>query len=184
MRKIVLDTETTGLNRSHNGSVCKGHRIIEIGCIEILDGIITGEKFHAFVKPDCSISPKALEIHGITDQFLESKPKFEDVVESFLKFIGTSYLVIHNAPFDVAFLDQEFTLLHEKQQPKLVFTVIDTLKIARKCFPGGDNTLDALAKRYGIGLERRNKHGALLDAEMLARVYLMMELNENSIPSL
>ena len=176
MRWIALDTETTGMNkgRRNGGDVCKGHRVIEIGCVEIVNGNITGKQFHAYIKPDRKVDQKATLIHGITDDFLHDKPVFQQVVKSLLKFIGGSNLIIHNAPFDIAFLDQEFSLLAGVNQPKELFTVTDTLQVARECFPFQNNTLNALGARLDIGLKREGRHGALLDAEMLARVYLKM----------
>ena len=176
MREIVLDTETTGLNKKRCGDICSGHRIIEIGCVEILDGVLTGNDFHVYVQVNQNIDDKAEKIHGITNDFLKDKPFFKDVVDSLLRFIGSSRLIMHNAAFDIAFLNQEFELLSEYQRPYgRTFTFLDTLLLARQKFPGRKNTLDALAKRYGVGLGRdRNVHGALLDARILAEIYLKL----------
>ena len=173
-RQIVLDTETTGLTRrGHGGKVCDGHRIIEIACVELIDRKVTGRQFHRYVNPGCKIDPRAVKVHGITDEFLEGKPSFDYVVGDFLDFVGDGELIIHNAPFDVAFLDQEFTLLEERQQPiGRRFRVLDTLAMARWMFPGVSNTLQALCVRYEVA--STVTHGALLDALMLAHVYLRM----------
>lgn len=177
MRLVALDTETTGMNRSHNGEVSDGHRIIEIGCVEILDGAITNRRFHKYIKPGrAKIDPKATEIHGISRASLKGKPSFKQIVKELLEFIDGATLIIHNAPFDISFLDKEFKLLDKSLQPNGVkFIVIDTLLIAREMFPGYSNTLDSLSKYFDIGLSRNGKHGALLDAEILARIYIMME---------
>ena len=174
-RKVVLDTETTGFNsRRNGGTVADGHRIIEIGCVEMIGDRITGNRFHAYVKPDRAIDPKAIELHGITDQFLQDKPSFKDIAGELIKFIGNSTVVIHNAPFDIAFLDQEFKMLPEKEQPiGAKFTVIDTLDMARRLFPGENNSLDSLGELYNINL-RNGRHGALTDAQMLARIFIIM----------
>lgn len=173
MRVVALDTETTGLNRRRNGcSVSDGHRIIEIGCVEIIDELITGRSFHVYLKPDRKIDKKAIDVHGITDAFLDDKPAFVDIVVAFLDFIRGSTLVIHNAAFDTAFLDKEFGLLEEKLQPVGIFNVIDTLKISREMFPRENNTLRFLAKRFDV--EAEDKHGALTDAVILAGVYLAL----------
>jgi len=175
MRLIALDTETTGLNRRRGAmaGVSRGHRIIEIGCIEIIDGRITGRRFHRYVDPGQPIDIKAIAIHGITDAFLKGKPVFSDIAKELIDFIGTSDIIIHNAPFDTEFLDKEFSLLDERDQPNgRIFTVIDTLQFSRMAFPGGINTLDGLGVRYGI--EGRTTHGALSDAIMLAKIYILM----------
>lgn len=175
MRQVVLDTETTGLNRrrDHGAKVCDGHRIIEIACVEVIDRVVTGRQFHQYIDPGCKIDPKAIKVHGITDGFLKGKPSFKDIVNSFLDFVGNGELVIHNAPFDVAFLDQEFCLLGRELQPiGRRFEVLDTLAMARQRFPGTSNTLQALCNRYGVA--STVTHGALLDALMLTHVYLRM----------
>jgi DNA polymerase-3 subunit epsilon len=169
MRQIVLDTETTGLNPSD------GHRIIEIGCVEVVDRRITGNTYHQYLQPDREIEAGAREVHGITDQFLADKPRFGDIADEFLAFIRGAELVIHNAPFDVGFINNEFFLL-EKSPGTLsdYCIVVDTLEMARRLHPGQRNNLDALCRRYRIDNSQRELHGALLDAEILADVYLAM----------
>ena len=172
-RQVVLDTETTGMNK--DGNVCLGHRIIEIGCVEVINRRLTGRHYHVYVKPDREVDPEAIAVHGITDEFLKDKPTFDDVAEEFIDFIKGAELVIHNAPFDVSFMDQEFRFVNKKTQPtEEIATVTDTLVMARKIFPGKRNNLDALCDRYGIDNKHRVLHGALLDAEILADVYLFM----------
>lgn len=169
MRQIVLDTETTGLE------VTQGHRIIEIGAVEVVNRRLTGRHFHQYVNPNRDIDEGAMEVHGITNEFLQDKPGFEDVAEQFFEFIEGAELIIHNAPFDIAFMDSEFAML-EQPFPKVreVCGVIDTVIMARKKHPGQKNNLDALCKRYGVDNSQRELHGALLDAEILADVYLVM----------
>ncbi len=169
MRQIVLDTETTGLEPR------QGHRIIEIGCVEVLDRKLTGNHYHQYIQPDRDIDAGAIEVHGITNEFLADKPRFEDIVDDFLTFIKGAELVIHNAPFDVGFIDHELGML--KPVPGTVSglcSVLDTLQLARQMHPGQRNSLDALCKRYDIDNSQREKHGALLDSEILADVYLAM----------
>jgi DNA polymerase-3 subunit epsilon len=169
MRQIVLDTETTGLEPR------QGHRIIEIGCVELVDRKLTGNHYHQYIQPDRDIDAGAIEVHGITNEFLADKPRFKDIAEDFLTFIKGAELVIHNAPFDVGFIDHEFGML--KPVPGAVndfCTVLDTLLLARQMHPGQRNSLDALCKRYDIDNSQREKHGALLDSEILADVYLAM----------
>ena len=169
MRQIVLDTETTGLEPS------EGHRIIEIGCVELVDRRITGDTYHQYIQPDRDIDAGAIEVHGITNESLADKPRFADIAAEFLEFIKGAELVIHNAPFDVGFIDHEFRLLDTF--PGTVAEhckVLDTLAMARRLHPGQRNSLDALCKRYDIDNSQRELHGALLDAEILADVYLMM----------
>jgi DNA polymerase-3 subunit epsilon len=169
MRQIVLDTETTGLEPS------EGHRIIEIGCVELLDRRITGDTYHQYIQPDREIDAAAVEVHGITNESLADKPRFVDVADEFLEFIKGAELVIHNAPFDVGFINHEFTLL--ANCPGSVgdhCKVLDTLSLARRMHPGQRNSLDALCRRYDIDNSQRELHGALLDAEILADVYLGM----------
>jgi len=169
MRQIVLDTETTGLEPS------EGHRIIEIGCVELIDRRITGNTYHQYIQPDREIDTGAVEVHGITNESLADKPRFADIAAEFLEFITGSELVIHNAPFDVGFIDHEFNML--ATSPGTVVDhckVLDTLTMARRMHPGQRNSLDALCKRYEIDNSQRELHGALLDAEILADVYLMM----------
>ena len=169
MRQIILDTETTGLEPSD------GHRIIEIGCVELVNRRITGNTYHQYIQPDRVIDAGAREVHGITDQFLADKPRFADIAGEFLEFIRGAELIIHNAPFDVGFINHEFSLLVRPPGPLSEHCVIvDTLAIARRLHPGQRNNLDALCKRYQIDNSQRELHGALLDAEILADVYLAM----------
>jgi DNA polymerase III subunit epsilon len=169
MRQIVLDTETTGLEPS------EGHRIIEIGCLEIVNRRVTGERLHEYLQPDRDIDPRAIEVHGITDAFLRDKPRFADVVERFLDFVAGAELVIHNAPFDVGFINHELGLASVRvRRIEEVCSVLDTLKLARQMHPGSRNSLDALCKRYQVDASSRTLHGAVLDAELLADVYLAM----------
>jgi DNA polymerase-3 subunit epsilon len=168
-RQIVLDTETTGLTPE------EGHRIIEIGCVEIINRRLTGKHYHQYLQPDREIDAGAIEVHGITNEFLQDKPYFKDVVESFLQFIKDAELIIHNAPFDVGFINHELKLLNSNSRLlENHCTVTDTLAMARKMHPGQKNSLDALCKRYAIDNSQRTLHGALLDAEILADVYLTM----------
>lgn len=169
MRQIVLDTETTGLE------VTQGHRIIEIGGVELINRRLTGRHFHHYVNPHREIDAGAMEVHGITNEFLEDKPSFEDVADQFVEFIQGAELIIHNAPFDIAFMDSEFQLAG-KNYPRTrdICSVIDTVVMARQKHPGQKNNLDALCKRYGVDNSQRDLHGALLDAEILADVYLAM----------
>ena len=169
MRQIVLDTETTGLEPS------QGHRIIEIGCVELLNRQITGNHYHQYINPDREIDEGAIEVHGITNEFLQDKPHFNDVAEDFIEFIRGAELIIHNAPFDVGFINHELTLLGDKHPALESFcSVLDTLAMARQKHPGQKNNLDALCKRYEVENAHRDLHGALLDAEILADVYLRM----------
>lgn len=169
MRQIVLDTETTGLEPS------QGHRIIEIGCVELVNRRPTGNHYHQYLLPDREIDPGAIEVHGITNEFLADKPRFADIAADFLAFVRGAELVIHNAPFDVGFLDHEFKLLGGAYgRVSEHCQVLDTLALARQLHPGQKNSLDALCKRYGVDNSQRELHGALLDAEILADVYLAM----------
>lgn len=169
MRQVVLDTETTGLEPS------EGHRIIEIGCVEIIDRRVTGNTWHQYLQPDREIDAGAIEVHGITNESLADKPRFADIVEGFIDFIRGAELVIHNAPFDVGFINHELGLLQEAPGELGQFcTVLDTLMLARRMHPGQRNSLDALCRRYQIDNSQRELHGALLDAEILADVYLAM----------
>lgn len=169
MRQIVLDTETTGLEPE------QGHRIIEIGCVEVINRRRTGRFYHQYIQPERKVDEGAVEVHGITDDFLADKPLFADIVEEFLEFIGNDELVIHNAPFDVGFINHELKL-DKRPWPAIDETcsIVDTLVLAREMHPGQRNSLDALCKRYEIDNSRREWHGALLDSEILADVYLMM----------
>jgi DNA polymerase-3 subunit epsilon len=169
VRQIVLDTETTGLEPE------LGHRVIEIGCIEVVNRRRTGRVFHRYLRPDREIDAGALQVHGITAEFLERQPRFGDVAVEWLEFVRGAELVIHNAPFDVAFLDAELARL--PQAPGRVgdfCEVLDTLLLARKLHPGQRNSLDALCKRYTVDNSQRDLHGALLDADLLLEVYLAM----------
>jgi DNA polymerase-3 subunit epsilon len=169
MRQIVLDTETTGLSTSH------GHRIIEIGCIELVNRRLTGREFHRFLNPDRDIDEGAEAVHGISRADLETAPRFSEVVDELLEFLKDAELVIHNAEFDVGFIEHELTLMgHPRPRIKHHATVLDTLKVARKMHPGQRNSLDALCKRYEVDASKRDVHGALIDADLLARVYLAM----------
>ena len=169
MRQIVLDTETTGLETSQD------HRIIEIGCVELVGRKLTGRHYHQYINPQRKVDEGAMEVHGITDQFLEDKPLFEQVAQEFLEFVDGADLVIHNAPFDVGFINHEIAKLSGKyQEIETSCRIIDTLALARQKHPGQKNNLDALCKRYGVDNSARDLHGALLDAEILADVYLLM----------
>ncbi|WP_022942579.1 DNA polymerase III subunit epsilon [Psychromonas hadalis] len=173
IRQVVLDTETTGMNK--DGTIYLGHRIIEIGCVELINRRLTGRHYHVYINPGMMVDPEAVTVHGITDQFLQDKPFFDQVADEFIEFIRGADLVIHNAPFDVGFMDQEFRFLNKKTQPtQEISTVTDTLVMAKKMFPGKRNNLDALSDRFGINTQHRVLHGALLDAEILADVYLLM----------
>jgi DNA polymerase III subunit epsilon len=169
MRQVVLDTETTGLEPE------LGHRIIEIGCIEVVNRRRTGRLFQRYLWPDREIDPGALQVHGLTEEFLKGQPRFAEIAGELLEFIRGAELVIHNAPFDVAFLDAEFALL---PGPGVTIeehcTVLDTLPMARQMHPGQRNGLDALCKRYSVDNSQRDLHGALLDADLLLEVYLAM----------
>lgn len=177
MRQVVLDTETTGLSPS------QGHRLIEIGCVEILNRRLTGKTFQVYLQPDREIDAGAIGVHGITNAFLEGKPRFKDIVEEFKAFIKGSELIIHNAPFDVGFIENEFKLIKHKDWVILEdhCQITDTLIMARKKHPGQRNNLDALCKRYNINNQHRHKHGALLDAEILADLYLTMTGGQNAL---
>lgn len=176
MRQVVLDTETTGLEPS------QGHRIIEIGCVEIINRRITGNHYHQYIKPDRDIDEGAYEVHGISTEFLADKPKFEEVLDDFLAYIKGAELVIHNAPFDVGFLDHELRLAGEQWgQTTDYATVTDSLVMARKMHPGQKNNLDALCRRYEVDNTQRDLHGALLDAELLAEVYLYMTGGQSAL---
>lgn len=168
MRQIVLDTETTGLDPA------AGHRIIEIGCLELLNRKTTGNRFHVYLNPEREVDAGAVEVHGLSNDFLADKPRFAETVDDFLRFIDGAELVIHNAPFDVGFLNHEFSLLEGYQTLDAYCGVLDTLAMARKKHPGQRNSLDALCKRYNVDNKHRSLHGALLDAEILAEVYLAM----------
>lgn len=173
-RIVVLDTETTGMNKE-GGPHYLNHNIIEIGAVEIVNRKLTGRHFHVYIKPNREIQPEAIEVHGITDVFLTDKPSYAAIHQEFVDFIQGAELVAHNAPFDVGFMDYEFELLGQSALKTTdLCTVTDTLAMAKKIFPGKRNNLDILCDRYGIDNSRRTLHGALLDAEILADVYLMM----------
>ncbi len=176
MRQIVLDTETTGLEPE------QGHRIIEIGCVEILNRRVTGRHYHQYLQPDREIDEAAREVHGITDEFLADKPRFEDIVAEFLAFVQGAELIIHNAPFDVGFINSELRRAGARWgRIEDHCAVTDTLALARSLHPGQKNSLDALCKRYEIDNSQRTLHGALLDAEILADLYLAMTGGQGSL---
>jgi len=168
MRQIVLDTETTGLDHSD------GHRIIEIGCVEMVNRRLTGNDFHQYLQPDREIDAGAMEVHGISNESLLDKPRFEEVVNDLVDYLKDAELIIHNAPFDVGFLDMELKRCKSKDTIASLSTVIDSLVMARQKHPGQKNSLDALCKRYDVDNSQRDLHGALLDAQILADVYLAM----------
>ena len=176
MRQIVLDTETTGLDPK------EGHRIIEIGCVEMIERRLTGNNFHQYLQPEREIDAAAIEVHGITNEFLADKPRFQDVARDFIDYVRGAELIIHNAPFDVGFLDHELVRM-SGTNPVIgeLCAVTDTLVMAKKMYPGQRNSLDALCKRYDIDNSHRELHGALLDAEILADVYLMMTGGQASL---
>lgn len=173
VRQVVLDTETTGMNMMGQPQI--GHNIIEIGAVEVINRRLTGRTFHVYIKPPREVDEEAIRVHGITNEFLQDKPVFAEIADDFLAFIKGAELIIHNAPFDVAFMDQEFSYL-KNPPPKTaeMCTVTDSLQLARKMYPGKRNNLDALCDRLGIDNSKRVLHGALLDAEILADVFLMM----------
>lgn len=176
MRQVVLDTETTGINPQ------LGHRIIEIGCVELIDRKLTGNHYHVYINPERVVEQEAIDVHGITNEFLADKPLFADVAQEFLEYIKGSELVIHNAAFDVGFINHEFNLLVNKIPPVEQYCgVLDTLAMAREKHPGQKNNLDALCKRYGINNSHRELHGALLDSEILADVYLLLSGGQTSL---
>ncbi len=169
MRQIVLDTETTGLSTE------QGHRIIEIGCVEMVNRRLTGSDFHCFLNPDRDIDAGAEAVHGISRADLETAPRFPEIVEEFFEFVAGAELVIHNADFDVGFIEHELRLMkHAKPRLGEHCEILDTLKLAREMHPGQRNSLDALCKRYEVDASSRSVHGALIDSELLARVYLAM----------
>ncbi len=175
-RLIVLDTETTGLSPQD------GHKIIEIGCVELVKRRLTGKHFHVYIKPERTIDEGAIAVHGITNEFLQDKPVFAEIAEEFIEFIRGAELIIHNAPFDVGFINHEFAQLSKPTGVVTDYsTVFDTLAFARKKHPGQRNSLDALCKRYGIDNSHRDLHGALLDAQILADVFLTMTGGQDSL---
>lgn len=175
MRQVVLDTETTGLEPS------EGHNIIEIGCVEMVNRRLTGRTYHQYIKPDREVEAEAISVHGITNEYLADKPKFAEVSDAFIEFIRGADLVIHNAAFDVGFIDKEFERNGYKERISDLCTVTDSLLLARKKHPGQKNNLDALCRRYGIDNSHRELHGALLDSEILADVYLMLTGGQTSM---
>jgi len=168
-RQIVLDTETTGIDPK------QGHRIIEIGCVELINRRMTGNNFHVYINPDRPIEDEAIDVHGITNEFLRDKPRYHQVAQEFYEYIKGAELVIHNAAFDVGFMDHEFALLNSRYPKTAEYCkILDTLKMARDLHPGQKNNLDALCRRYDINNSKRTMHGALLDSEILTDVYLAM----------
>ena len=170
MRSVVLDTETTGM------PVADGHRVIEIGCVELIGRRLTGRHFHVYLQPDREIDEGAIAVHGITNDFVKDKPRFKEVADEFFEFIKGAQLIIHNAAFDVGFINNEFALIKQDDRADISehCSILDTLMMARERHPGQRNNLDALCKRYGVDNSGRDLHGALLDAEILADVYLTM----------
>ncbi|MFM7658199.1 MAG: DNA polymerase III subunit epsilon [Burkholderiaceae bacterium] len=175
MRQIILDTETTGLNPK------SGDRIIEIGCVEMVNRRLTGNNFHYYINPERDSDPGALAVHGLTTEFLSDKPKFSDIVDTLCDFVRDAEIIIHNAPFDLGFLDAEFERLGKSNFMAYVHQVTDTLAQAKELFPGKRNSLDALCERYQVSNAHRTLHGALLDAELLAEVYLAMTRGQDSL---
>ncbi|MDG4597115.1 MAG: DNA polymerase III subunit epsilon [Candidatus Contendobacter sp.] len=175
-RQVVLDTETTGLDPN------QGHRVIEIGCIELLNRRPTRRRFHVYLQPDRAIDAEALRVHGITNDFLASQPRFPDIADEFLHFVQGAELIVHNAPFDLGFINHELRRCGRGQTAlEQLCAVVDTLLMARQRHPGQRNSLDALCKRYNIDNSQRTLHGALLDAEILADVYLAMTRQQDSL---
>lgn len=176
MRQIILDTETTGMEPA------EGHRVIEIGCLELVDRRFTEINYHQYTNPERAIDAEALAVHGIKEDFLQTQPRFAEIIESFIEFIRDAQLIIHNAPFDVGFLNHEFNLAGKRYGKITDYcTVIDTLALARKLHPGQRNSLDALCKRYNVNNSHRQLHGALIDSELLAFVYLAMTGGQTSL---
>ena len=175
MRQIFLDTETTGLNPR------TGDRVIEIGCVELVNRQLTGNNFHRYINPERESDPGALAVHGLTSDFLSDKPKFAAVIAELCAFVANAEIIIHNAPFDVGFLDVEFEKLGYPSFKEHVNKISDTLQQAKELYPGKRNSLDALCERYGISNAHRTLHGALLDAELLAEVYLAMTRGQDSL---
>ena len=168
MRQIVLDTETTGLEPS------EGHNIIEIGCVEMFNRRVTGKTYHQYIKPERDVDEEAVQVHGITNDFLEDKPKFSEIMDEFIEFVRGAELIIHNAAFDIGILDTELERNNYPERMENFCLITDSLKMARKKHPGQKNNLDALCSRYGIINSHRELHGALLDSEILADVYLAL----------
>lgn len=169
MRQVVLDTETTGLDPK------QGHRMIEVGALELIDRRLTGRQFHSYINPEREIDQGAMEVHGITEEFLHDKPRFAEIADDLMAFVDGAELIIHNAPFDIGFIDNELLICgHDHTSITAVASVLDTLELAKDLHPGQRNNLDALCKRYDVDNSSRTLHGALLDAEILADVYLAM----------
>ncbi|OFA00899.1 DNA polymerase III subunit epsilon [Duganella sp. HH101] len=175
MRQIVLDTETTGINPK------LGNRILEIGCVELHNRMLTGNNLHFYINPERESEEGALNVHGLTTEFLSDKPKFREIVEQLREYVRGAEVIIHNAPFDLGFLNHEFKLLNLPDFSSHIGGVIDTLVQAKELHPGKRNSLDALCDRYGVSNSHRKLHGALLDAELLADVYLAMTRGQNSL---
>jgi DNA polymerase-3 subunit epsilon len=175
MRQIFLDTETTGLYHA------QGHRVIEVAAVEVINRRLTKQHFHYYLNPDREIDQGAQEVHGISLEFLQDKPRFADIANELIAFIADSELIMHNAPFDVGFLNREFGLIEQKPVEAITAKITDTLKIAKEMRPGQRNSLDALCKHYGIDNSKRTLHGALLDAELLADVYMAMTRGQDSL---
>jgi DNA polymerase-3 subunit epsilon len=175
LRQIVLDTETTGLDHR------MGDRIIEIGCVELLNRKLTGQRFHRYINPEREVEAGALAVHGLSNEFLQDKPRFGEIVAAFLDFIRGAELIIHNAAFDTGFLDNELALQQQAPLGRICTGIVDTLKMARELHPGRRNSLDALCERYAIDNSGRTLHGALLDAELLAEVYLAMTRGQETL---
>jgi len=175
MRKVILDTETTGLDFR------TGDRLVEIGCVEMLGRQLTGLRFHKYINPEREVPPGATAVHGLTTEFLADKPKFLEVVDEFMDFVRGAEIIIHNAAFDVGFLNNELGLLQKDSIEQLSQCVTDTLRMAREMRPGKTNNLNALCSEFGVDNASRTLHGALLDAELLAEVYLAMTRGQNSL---
>jgi DNA polymerase-3 subunit epsilon len=175
MRQIFLDTETTGLYHA------QGHRVIEVAAVEVVNRRLTKHHFHYYLNPDREIDQGAQEVHGISLEFLQDKPRFADIANELIAFIADSELIMHNAPFDVGFLNREFGLIEQKPVESIAAKITDTLKIAKEMRPGQRNSLDALCRHYGIDNSKRTLHGALLDAELLADVYMAMTRGQDSL---
>ncbi len=175
LRQVVLDTETTGLDPA------LGHRVIEIACVEVMNRRVTDRDFHLYLNPDRDSDPGALQVHGLTTDFLRDKPRFKEVAHEFLEFVAGSELIIHNAPFDIGFLDAELARIDLPPIAHGIAGVVDSLRIAKSLHPGRRNSLDALCERYGIDNSSRTLHGALIDARLLAEVYLAMTRGQESL---
>lgn len=175
MRQIILDTETTGI------SPAAGNRIIEIGCVELLNRRLSGNNFHVYINPERDSEEGALQVHGLTTEFLSDKPKFKDIAQELCDYLRGAEVIIHNAPFDIGFLDSEFERINMPSFSEVAGDVIDTLVMAKELYPGKRNSLDALCDRYGVSNAHRTLHGALLDSELLAEVYVAMTRGQDSL---